>query len=599
MKKIFSKKSKVESRKPFSLLSFSVAVFLLLVAGGLNSCMDFEPEDKMGDNLVWNSQENFQLFANQFYGWLRDFQAGDYQSGLSDGVHSDFRSDLICTSSENVYSMGTFSKPATDGNYGTLYKRIYYTNLLIKNAQDFGEDKVGAPLGEAYFFRAYLYFELVQIYGDAILLTEPLDLNSDKLNAARDSRTVVIDQVLADLDNAAKYLPEQPMDDGRLCKDAAYAFAGRVALYEGTWEKFHQADLWQTGDVTNTTNSERVSKLLHKAITSSEKVMKNGHYQLFNNATLGSMSYRYLFILEDADKCNPADAHKSDNKEYIIKRRHRAGDKMAMNITHAMTGNIVYYTRKYANMHLCQDGLPINLSPLFAGYTQPTDEFKNRDNRMAMNMLQHNENYWNNDGKWRTTWTDADLASSLIANVRGSQTGYANKKWGVERQVADYYESMDYPVLRYAEVLLNWAEAKYEYDGQINDGDLNKSLNQVRKRSNPTMTLLSNALVSANGLDMREEIRRERTVEMILEGMRIDDLKRWGLALIEMPMDQEGVQWSGTWFEANWTPRPYPVNSKGCLIRYSNRVWVDRNNLYPLPSDQLQLNPSLNQNPGW
>ena len=118
--------------KNISNLSFSIAVFLLLAAGGLNSCMDFEPEDKMGDNQVWNSQENFQLFANQFYGWLRDLQASDYQNGVSDGVHSDFRSDLICTSNENVYSMGTNSKPATDANYGTLYKRIYYTNLLIK-----------------------------------------------------------------------------------------------------------------------------------------------------------------------------------------------------------------------------------------------------------------------------------------------------------------------------------------------------------------------------------------------------------------------------------------------------------------------------------
>lgn len=576
------------------LFSIMTAVTLLMTG-----CMDFEPEDKMGDNQVWNSPENFQLFANQFYGWLRDLQSSDYQCGISDGVHSDFRSDLICTSNENVYSMGTFSKPATDANYGTLYKRIYYTNLLIKNAEEFGKKKVGVPLGEAYFFRAYLYFELVQIYGDAILLTKPLDLNSEALYGERDSRTVVIDQVLADLDSAAVYLPELPREDGRLCKDAAYGYAGRVALYEGTWEKYHQADMWQTGDVDNTTNNERVSTLLHKAITSSEKVMSGGHYQLFNNATLAEKSYRYLFILEDAAQCNPANVNKSANKEYIIKKRHRAGDKLPLNVTHAMTGNIVFYTRKFANMHLCQDGLPIDKSSLFAGYMQPTDEFKNRDNRMLMNMMQHGENYWNNDGKWRATWTEADVASSLVANARGSQTGYLNKKWGVEREVADYYESMDYPVLRYAEVLLNWAEAKYEYDGRINDGDLNRSLNQVRKRSNPKMTLLSNALVEANGLSMREEIRRERTVELILEGMRIDDLKRWATAKTEMPMDQEGILYTGTWFEANWTPRPYPTNSNGCIVRYTGRVWEDRNNLYPLPSDQLQLNPKMEQNPGW
>lgn len=574
-------------------------IVLCILSCGLlcSACMDFEPEDKMGDNQVWNSQDNFQLFANQFYGWLRDIQASNYQSGLSDGVHSDFRSDLICTSNENIYSMGAFTKPATDGNYSTLYKRIYYTNLLIQHAAEFGKSRVGAPLGEAYFFRAYLHFELVQIYGDVILLTKPLDIDSEELTASRDSRTIVIDQILADLDSAAVYLPDMPLEDGRLCKDAAYAMAGRVALYEGTWEKFHKEDMWQTGDINSTTNSNRVKKLLHKAITSSEKVMTNGNFQLFSNATLAEHSYRYMFILEDAAQCNPANVGKAANKEYIIKKRHRAGDKMALNITHAMTNNIVYYTRKFANMHLCQDGLPIDKSPLFMGYNAPNDEFKNRDNRMLMNMLQHGESYWTNDGKWRTTWTDADLANSLTNSAVGN-TGYHNKKWGVERQVDDNFESMDWPVLRYAEVLLNWAEAKYEYDGQINDGDLNRSLNQVRKRSNPKMKPLTNALVVANGLDMRQEIRRERTVEFILEGMRIDDLKRWATAKTEMPMDQEGILYN-SWFEANWPNCPYAISANGCVLLYTGRQWDDKCNLYPLPSDQCQLNPNLGQNPGW
>lgn len=574
-------------------------IVLCILSCGLlcSACMDFEPEDKMGDNQVWNSQDNFQLFANQFYGWLRDIQASNYQSGLSDGVHSDFRSDLICTANENIYSMGAFTKPATDGNYSTLYKRIYYTNLLIQHAAEFGKNRVGAPLGEAYFFRAYLHFELVQIYGDVILLTKPLDIDSEELTASRDSRTIVIDQILADLDSAAIYLPDMPLEDGRLCKDAAYAMAGRVALYEGTWEKFHKEDMWQTGDINSTTNSDRVKKLLHKAITSSEKVMTNGNFQLFSNATLAEHSYRYMFILEDAAQCNPANVGKAANKEYIIKKRHRAGDKMALNITHAMTNNIVYYTRKFANMHLCQDGLPIDKSPLFMGYNAPNDEFKNRDNRMLMNMLQHGESYWTNDGKWRTTWTDADLANSLTNSAVGN-TGYHNKKWGVERQVDDNFESMDWPVLRYAEVLLNWAEAKYEYDGQINDGDLNRSLNQVRKRSNPKMKPLTNALVVANGLDMRQEIRRERTVEFILEGMRIDDLKRWATAKTEMPMDQEGILYN-SWFEANWPNCPYAISANGCVLLYTGRQWDDKCNLYPLPSDQCQLNPNLGQNPGW
>ena len=125
------------------------------------------------------------------------------------------------------------------------------------------------------------------------------------------------------------------------------------------------------------------------------------------------------------------------------------------------------------------------------------------------------------------------------------------------------------------------------------------SLNLVRQRVNPNMPKLSNSLVSANGLSMREEIRRERTVELIMEGYRIDDLKRWATAETEMPQDQLGVQMTGTWFETNWAAQPLPLNGEGCIIYYTDRTWGDRNYLYPLPSDQMQLNPELGQNPGW
>ena len=113
------------------------------------------------------------------------------------------------------------------------------------------------------------------------------------------------------------------------------------------------------------------------------------------------------------------------------------------------------------------------------------------------------------------------------------------------------------------------------------------------------MPKLSNALVSNNSLSMRDEIRRERTVELFLEGFRIDDLKRWATAPVEMPQDQLGVQITGTWFETNWAAQTRQLNNDGCIILYNNRTWNDKLYLYPLPSDQVQLNPELGQNPGW
>lgn len=552
------------------------------------SCMDLEPLSDLGDNLVWDNAANFQLFANQFYSWPHDFDRA-----VSDEPHSDYRSDLVAGSSMNVYSQGTNAIPATDANYTKLYKRIYYTNLLLKNAESFDVPAdIIVPVAEAKFFRAYSHFELVQLYGDAIILTEPLDLDSEKLYGKRNDRGEVIDQVIKDLKDAVGGLPETSSEAGRLNKYIAYAMLSRVALYEGTWQKFH------TNGKDATSNTSRSTELLTIAKDAANEVIKGGKYQLFYNEKLGNESYRYMFTLEDGAQCNPANLSKSDNTEYIFVKRHRNGDKTAWNLTHGMVANACYVTRKLANMYLCSDGLPIGKSSKFQQYAGVTDEFQNRDNRMGNNMLYHGQQYWNNDGKWRTTWTDADLTSSLTANVR-SGSGYQNRKWGTERQVEDYYESYDFPVIRYAEVLLNYAEAVYELNGTITDSELDYSLNKVRLRVNPSMPKLSSTLVSANNLSMREEIRRERTVELVLEGFRVDDLKRWATAPDEMPQDMLGVQVTDTWFETNWTDHKRSLSSDGCLILYSDRTWNDKLYLYPLPSDQLQLNPQLEQNPGW
>lgn len=562
----------------------SIAVIALSAA----SCMDLSPKAQMSDAQVWSKASNFTLFANQFYGWTRDFQGADYMSSWSDGVHSDTRSDLVATPNLNVYSAGTNAIPTTDSNYGTLYKRIYYTNLLLKNAESYeAKADIATPMGEAYFFRAYLYFELVQIFGDVIYTTEPLDMDSEKLYGPRDNRLTVIRGCVDDLKKAVELLPDMPSEDGRVAKGAANAFLSRVALFEGTWQKFHDGD------------AAAANELLGTAAAAAKAVIDSKAYTLFYSDALGGKdSYRYLFILENTD-CNPAKLTKADNKEYIFAHRHdEATKKIGTNITHGAQNSGIYVTRKLAGMYRCQDGLPIAKSPLFQGYGSQNSEFTNRDNRMNGTLLKHGQLYWSNDGKWRTTWTVADEENALTCDRR-SQSGYINNKWATERKVDDTNEGYDYPVIRYAEVLLNYAEAVYEQAESITDEDLDYSLNVVRQRSNPEMVKLSNALVSANGLDMREEIRAERTVELALEGFRIDDLKRWKTAETEMPQDLLGVQMTGTWFGTNWSNQTRPLNDDGCIILYDGRVWSEKNYLYPIPSDEYQLNPKLGQNKGW
>lgn len=552
-----------------------------------SACMDLSPKAQLSDTQVWSQASNFSLFANQFYGWTRDFQGSDYMSSWTDGVHSDTRSDLVATPNLNVYSAGSNSIPSTDGNYGTLYKRIYYTNLLLKNAAEF-EPKadIAIPMGEAYFFRAYFYFELVQIFGDVIYTDTPLDMDSEKLYGKRNDRLEVIRHCVDDLKKAVELLPEMPTEDGRVAKGAANAFLSRVALYEGSWQKFHNG------------NASAANELFATAAAAAKAVIDSKAYSLFYSDALGGKdSYRYMFILENTD-CNPAKLTKADNKEYIFSHRHdEATKKIGTNITHGAQNSGVYVTRKLADMYRCQDGLPIAKSPKFQGYTGQNTEFADRDNRMNATLLRHGQKYWNNDGKWRTTWTAADEDDALTCDRR-SQSGYINNKWATERKVDDTNEGYDYPVIRYAEVLLNYAEAVYEQGESISDADLDLSLNLVRQRSNPDMVKLSNSLVSANGLSMREEIRAERTVELALEGFRVDDLKRWKTAETEMPQNLRGIPMTG-WFATNWTNQTRPLDADGSIILYDGRVWAEKNYLYPIPSDELQLNPELGQNKGW
>ena len=545
------------------------------------SCMDLNPKSQMADDHVWTKAANYSLFANQFYGWTRDFQS----SGVSDGPHSDFRSDLLVGTGENLFNKGTNTIPTSDGNYSGNYKKIYYTNLLLQNAESFSDKAaIATPMGEAFFFRAYCYFDLVQLFGDVIYVTAPVDLDNEKLYGKRDNRLDVIKACVNDLKNAAELLPEAPAENGRLCKSAANAFLSRVALYEGTWQKYHN------------NNTAEAELLFDEAAKAAEKVMADPQFALFYSEALGGRdSYRYMFVLEDVP-CNPAGLTKSDNKEYILARRHDEVLKpIGLNITHA-TASAFYPTRKLATMYRCQDGLPIEKSSQFKGFNSVTSEFDNRDNRMNATLLKHGQKYWNNDGKWRTAWDDTDEA--LVASVFGN-TGYATYKWATERQVADASEGYDFPVIRLAEVYLNYAEAMYELNGSITNDQLDASLNLVRKRSNPDMVKLSNELVNANGLDMLEEIRAERTVELFHEGFRIDDLKRWKTAEIEMPGNRVGVLWKGTQFETSWANQSNPLDENGCIIKYDGCVWAEKNYLYPLPSNERQLNPQLGQNKGW
>jgi hypothetical protein len=560
----------------------------VLLSMTMISCLDLNPLDQLADGNIWKSANDFKYFANNFYGWTRDFS-----HIYNDGPHSDLRSDLMIPKSGiNEFSHGNNSITNSDNNYTDAYNRIRRTNLLLKNAANYtGNEPIDQYVGEALFFRAYFHFELVQLFGDVIIVKDVMDINSPEMQKERDDRGAVIDFIIQDLKEAAAKLPDTAPENGRINKYVAYSFLSRVALYEGTWQKFRE-------------NEARGKELCNIAADAAKEVIDHGGYELFAPAALGTMAYKYLFTLEDEQSTPVPGLTKASNKEYIFYRRHDNDlSRININITHGAVANAFLINRKFVNMYLGSDGLPIEKSPAFQGYATMNSEFQNRDNRMDNCFLYNGEKYWVNDpGSCRIDWKgmDGEDAKNALTMKPTFGSGYQNQKWGTEREVIDYYEGYDFPIIRYAEVLLNYAEAMYERDDAISDTDLDLSLNLVRLRVNPEMPKLSNSFVNSNGLDMREEIRRERTVELYFEGFRIDDLKRWKTAEIEMPKDILGIKWEGTEFQIAWsTESGRNKDEDGCLIMESGRSWSDRNYLLPIPTDQLQLNPNLGQNPGW
>lgn len=579
----------------------------ILLLPGCKKALDLLPQDQVSDASYWRKAGDFKLAANNFYGYLRNF--------TQTNSASDSRNVTDLGADRSDVARGNNTLVSSDANYSNAYNWIRNINYLLAKAATYSKPaELKQYVAEAKFFRAYVYFDkLLTSYGGVILIKNVLGPDSTaQLNAARSSRDATVDFIIQDLEAA---IPDLPMesdiasaDKGRVSKQAAQAFLGRVCLYEGTWQKF------RNGDAT------RYNALLDKSISNSNAVISGSQYALFKPAALGDSALKYLFILEN-QKSNPANITKSANNEYILSVRYESNNLLrtvGRQISFESLGADM--SRKMADMYLCSDGLPISKTKTAFSRTKMVSEFANRDNRMRYFMMIPGYPYWQNAVNWHINW---DWSAADLAIARPPQdpwangiTGYENQQWSAERQVPNFQEGYDYPVIRLAEVYLNYAEAVYERNGSIGDADLNKSLNLVRLRVNTSNSMppLSNALAGANGLDMREEIRRERSVELQGEGFRFDDLKRWYIAQGELNKPLMGVHWTGTEYETvyaysgNGTPpagqkkKPnITLDGNGDVIAdpVSQRHFSEKNYLMPLPTSELQLNKNLVQNPGW
>jgi hypothetical protein len=539
---------------------------------GCQDNLDLVSQDSITDATFWKTAADFKLAANNLYYGLNGFGEEDTESD-------------IAFNNPNGVSNGSYQPGETSGQWNSSYGYIRSANKILEQGAATEDADIKRYVAEAKFFRAWYYSRVMRIYGGVPLITKVLATNDAALFSPRSSRTETVDFILKDLAEAKADLPQQADlsgdDLGRITQGAALSLAARVALFEGTWAKFH-------GD-------GNAAKYLDLAIAASAEVINSGQYSLYTGS--GAQSYRYLFI-EAGD-----DAH-----ETILDRRY-ARNIFGHDAPYMYDADGYNPTRKLADMYLDENGLPIsNPASVFHGYATFDSEFADRDPRMTMTMIVPGT--LTN----RVFWPVTKVANWPDAPQRNFNTGYMLYKYMSEDPIANNsgrngdnsFFDFDRHLIRYAEVLLTYAEATFEKNEAISDADLDQSINLLRDRVN--MPHLTNGFVGTHGLSMREEIRRERTIELALEGLRYDDLRRWKTAETELPQDIKGIKIVGT----DWQSRsPYndpiyqsKVDANGFLISESGRAFNPLKHYWqPLPTKEVAFYQSsgyvLQQNGGW
>lgn len=574
--------------------------FIYLIIGsliftGISSCDVNEiPETSMNDGNYWNTVSDLRMAANYFYTTLPGLTSGD----VSEDVWSSY--GYSNSGSGTGISDGSRATPPTSGDYN--YYGIFQANKLIENApkvleKGAAETEVNWYIGEAHFFRATFYYEMFKRFGGVPMITKTLKIGDPEVFSARASRAEILDLILKDLDVAIQYLRSSSelvsaKEYGRISKTAALAFKARVALFEGTREKFHKY-----GDS---------KKHLTIARDAAKEVMDSKQHSLFTQAKTGSKGERtddaYFNLFQLAGEG-------SANKENIIVRQYGVNRENSVTSTAVQRyyeGSNILPTQNFVDNYLMADGLPITKSKL---YVEPNKDmkyieyFNKKDPRMSFTLFKPGDEF-------------ISSSNYTLPNPRQHRSGYGIRKYANKEFWNLQSSFIDKPVLRYAEVLLIYAEATYELNESITDADLDLTINLLRGRlpqinigtaEQPNfvdMPKLSNQFVNTNALNMREEIRRERLVELAYEGFAYWDLIRWKTAEIEMKkplmgsylfsefLNNSGEKWSAT----------TPVDSKGNIILQDAKLRKfdpEKDYLWPIPTQEIAINNKIEQNPKW
>lgn len=568
-----------------------IFVFILFnILYGCEDVLDKAPLDEITEEVYWKSVTDLELYVNQFYPAFR---------GQENYFNLDENSDNLKPASISEVLNGTRSIPSTGG--GWSWNNIRQVNYYIENmgSADVG-DKVSIDhlKGEGYFFRAFFYFDKVKRFGDVPWYDKVLNIDSEELYSERASRKTIVEYILDDLDMAIDLLQEKnQIGTNRINKESALLFKSRVCLYEGTWEKYHNGTVFGVQG----SNGEQFIQL---AADAAEAIMKTNSFSLYST-NKPDEDYWKLFNRVDL----------TDNEEAILVQSVDPGQDLGhwtWTYLNGTRGRATGITNSLVKSYLDINGIPISQSEVYKGDSTLNQVVENRDPRLKQTMWVPGQ---------IQILSDPPMIFEYPALHRGAfdgaSTGYMIRKGGTtdpEQNTgtsSDNYGATDAMVFRYSEALLNYAEAKAEL-GTLNQEDLDKSINLIRGRVGMPGLNIEVGFTDPNwnfpGLSpIINEIRRERRIELALEGFRYDDMMRWAAHDLV-----KGKRWKGAKFIKGISfpaiedqIADLPVDENGYIDRYQsdipNGFGFDekRDYLYPLPTTELTLNQNLEQNPGW
>lgn len=572
---------------------FVVIALGIGVSGCNDSFLERYPVAELAPENYFRTAAELENYTNAFYSELPDALEIHYNAPhqADDEARNTLASEI----------QGTRTTPSSGG--GWAWDELRQINFFLENSHRADDEAARLKYDAiARFFRAYFYFEKIQRFGDVPWYETVLDIDDEGLFKARDSRKFVFDKMLEDIDFAIAHGTADKSAQ-LVTRWTALALKSRMTLFEGTFRKYHALGDWE--------------RILEESVSASDELISSGTYSIHMGGP--DKAYHELFIAEDAI-----------SSEMILARQYSS----AVPFVHSANFYILSASygrpgmqKSLVNSYLMNDGSRFTDKP---GYQTMEffEETQNRDPRMAQTIRTPG---YKRIGREETTVPD--FATSV--------TGYQYIKYVMSPEYDAGQSTNDMPIFRYAEVLLNYAEAKAEL-GTLNQSDIDKSVKLLRDRvampnldmaaanANPDPYLISEYPNVSKGQNQGVilEIRRERRIELVKEGLRYWDLMRWkeGARLArpfygmyfpgagEYDLDKDGQLDLVIYEGSAPTQRPgvqyqklgelvlESGNKGGRIVNLPDLIkqWNEaRDYLYPIPTQELQLNTNLEQNQGW